>query len=414
MIKRISLLVMAAVLMTGMVYAGGLSSARGVGMGGAHMGLARGSDAALYNPANIGLSGYRQNGLVLAGFGAEIANNSFTLEDYNNYTGAVLSDEDKSVILGKIPVEGLKISAEVEAGALSLAMGSFVLSLNGFAATEANLGKDALELFLEGNQINDTFSLEGMYSEAIAYASMGLSYGRPIYQSGTRQLAVGLTTKYIRGIAYEKVTEIRGGVTTLITGFEGEGTMIARTAVGGSGYAVDIGAALKLDDNYTAGITISNFLSSMTWNNETQEHYYHFEFDTVLIDNMEDDSIVVSDEYSEDIDDFKSNLPSVMRIGLANTSGKLLWAVDYIQGFKLAAGASSRPRLACGAEYSFISMLPVRAGFATGGGKGSVISGGLGLKLALVYLDFAVSNHSTLNFNASKGLHLAFSAGLKF
>nr|MBN2277682.1 hypothetical protein [candidate division Zixibacteria bacterium] len=413
---KIKIMIIGLLLMaiSGSVHAVGLSSARAVAMGGAHMGLARGSDAALYNPANIGLAGYRQNGLVLAGVGAEIVNNSFTLADYNDYTGAILTEDDKSVILGKIPSEGLVISAEAEAGAMSLAMGSMVLSINGFAATEANLGKDALELFLMGNQVNDTFSLEGMYSEAIAYASAGLSFGQSIYKSGTRQLSLGATVKYIRGLAYEKVIELRGGVVTLATGFEGEGTMIARTAVGGTGYAVDIGAALRLNDSYTAGITFSNFISNITWNNETQEHYYHFEFDTLTIDNMEDDSIVVSDDYSEDIDDFKSTLPSVMRIGLANTSGKLLWAIDYIQGFKLAAGASSKPRLAGGIEYHLIGFLPLRAGYATGGGKGSVVSGGLGLNLPLFYLDLAVSNHSSFDFEASKGLHLAASVGLRF
>ncbi|MEW6015795.1 MAG: hypothetical protein AB1690_10775, partial [Candidatus Zixiibacteriota bacterium] len=149
----------------------GLSSARAMAMGGAFTGLAKGVYAPLYNPANIGLSEYRQFGLEIAGVGAEISNNSFTLDDYNNYTGAILTDEDKSIILGKIPDEGLKIKADIEASALSLSLGRFVVSINGFAATETNLGKDALELFLQGNGLNDTFSLDGMFSEAVAYAS---------------------------------------------------------------------------------------------------------------------------------------------------------------------------------------------------------------------------------------------------
>jgi hypothetical protein len=407
-------LLIALTLIPALVYPIGLSSARAVGMGGAYTGLAKGVYAPLYNPANLGLSGYRQFGIELAGAGAEISNNSFSLDDYNQYTGAILTDDDKSTILGKIPTEGLKISADIEASAMNISVGPLVFSLNGVAATEVNLGKDALELFLNGNGLSDTFSLNGMYSEAIAYASAGISYGKSIYKSGTRQLAIGATYKYLRGFGYERVTELRGGVITLETGFQGEGTMIAQTATGGTGYAVDIGAALKLSDNYTAGITIKNFLSNMTWNKETEEHGYHFQFDTLTLDNMDNDSLVVSDDYSINIPSFQSKLPSVMKVGLANTSGKLLWAIDWEQGFKLAPGASSKPRISIGAEYRLIGLLPLRAGYSIGGGKGTVVSGGTGLDFSLLYLDIAASNHSGFNFNKSKGLHLAVSAGLKF
>ena len=189
---HIMLLILLA-LMPAAAFPIGLSSARAMAMGGAYIGLAKGVYAPLYNPANIGLSGYRQTGLELAGIGAEISNNSFTLSDYNSYTGAILTDNDKSTILGKIPAQGLKITADIEASVMSLSLGSFVLSLNGSAATEVNLGKDALELFLEGNGLADTFSLDGMYSEAIAFASAGLSYGTTLMRLGSRELAVGGT-----------------------------------------------------------------------------------------------------------------------------------------------------------------------------------------------------------------------------
>ncbi|UCD93736.1 MAG: conjugal transfer protein TraF [Candidatus Zixiibacteriota bacterium] len=394
--------------------AAGLSSARAVAMGGAYIGLAKGVYAPLYNPANIGLSGYKEYGVEIASAGAEIANNSFTLSDYNKYTGAVLTEEDKSVILGKIPSEGLKISAEAEAGALSASLNSLVISINGNAATEVNLGKDALELFLMGNQINDSFSLGGMYSEAIAYISVGLSYGRPVYKFGTRQLAVGGTVKYIKGLAYEKVTELHGGVVTLITGFQGDGTMIAHTAEGGNGYGIDVGAALKLSDSYTAGLTFSNLLSHISWNTCTEEHGYHFEFDAISLEDMDNDSIIVTDDYSIDIPGFGSRLPVVMRTGVAKTDGKILWAVDYIQGFRLAAGSSTKPRIAAGGEYRPFRRTPVRAGLALGGGKRAVFSLGFGFELPVFYMDIALSNNSTLAFNATKGLHLALSTGLKF
>lgn len=412
--KTALLIIVILLLSTVMANAIGLSSARAVAMGGAYSGLAKGVYAPLYNPANIGLAGYRVNGLELAGLGAQITNNSFTLKDYNKYTGAILSESDKSAILGSIPSEGLQFSAEAEVSVMSLAMGPIVLSINGFAATEANIDKDIIELILRGNSLNDSISLNGMFSEAIAYGSVGLSYGRSIYKSGTRQVAVGTTVRYIRGFAYEKVTNISGELVTFSTGFQGEGSMTARTSTGGSGYSLDIGGSFRLNDNYVCGLTFSNLLSSINWNNGTEEHYYHFQFDTLNLANMSNDSIIVTDDYSKEISGFKSTLPVIMRLGMANISGKLTWAVDWIQGFKLAPGSSSKPRLAAGLEYRFIRLLPLRFGYSLGGGKGAGISGGFGLDFKLFYIDLAVSNHSTFNLNATKGLHVAAATGLRF
>ena len=368
----------------------------------------------MFNPANIALSGYGQPGIELAGAGAEIFNNSFSLSDYNNYTGAFLSDDDKSAILGKIPTEGLELSARAQAAALTISMGSFVISTNGVAASEINLSKDVVGLLLEGNQLNDTISLDEMYSEAIAYASIGLSTAKTIYKSGTRQLAIGATYKYIKGIAYEDIVQLTGEASTQMTGFSGSGSVIARTATGGKGYALDVGAALKFSDDYTAGISFSNIFSGITWDKETEEHYYHFQMDTVTVDNMEDDSVFISDDYSEGIPSFKTSIPSVMRIGLANTSGKFLWAVDWEQGFHLGAGVSSKPRLSFGAQYKLIGFLPFRSGYAMGGGRGSTLSFGTGLDLSAFYLDVAATNHGSFTSGSSKGLHLAVSTGLRF
>jgi len=412
-IKTLFILVVILVLASSAI-AGGLSSARAVAMGDAQIGLAKGVYAPLYNPANIALSGYNQTGIELAGFGAEIFNNSFSLSDYNKYTGAVLTTEDKSVILGKIPLEGLELSARVQASALTISLGSFVISTNGVAASDINLSKDAVELLLNGNQLNDTLSLDEMYSEAIAYATVGFSTAKTLYKSGTRQLTVGATYKYIRGFAYEDIVEINGEASTTLSGFGGDGTVIARTATGGTGYAIDAGAALKFSDNYTAGICFSNLFNNITWNKETEEHYYSFHLDTITVDNMDDDSVYVSDDYSESIANFESTIPTTMRIGLADISGKFIWAADWEQGFKLGAGVTSKPKISVGGEYRLINSLPLRAGYSIGGDRGSTLSFGTGLDLSLFYLDMAATNHGGIGSGSSKGLHLAVSTGLLF
>jgi hypothetical protein len=390
-----------------------LPSARSLAMGGAYTSLARGVDAARYNPANLGFASHQQRGVEFIGIGVNISNNAFSLNDYNNYTGAVLSTEDKAEILGKIPEDGLNLAADVEATALAVSYGQFVFQSSGVGEADVNLNKDILELVLEGNTVGQQVEMTGSYSDAVGYVSFGLSYGQPVYTSGTRQLSVGGTVKYLRGLGVEQIVELEGAANTLVTGFTGQGRIIARTAEGGSGYAVDLGAALRLDDSYTAGVRVSNFLSSISWSNNTEEHGYLFEFDTMTVDNMGDD-FVVSDDYSIDIDNFSTSLPSSMNVGFAKTSGQFLWAVDWQQGFRRGAGASTKPRLSVGGEYWLISQLPLRAGVATGGNRYTGFSMGTGFYSAGFHLDLAVVTGTSVTVYSAKGLHFAVSTGLQF
>ena len=178
--------VMAVLLLPTSVAAQGLSSARSVAMGGAHLGLAKGVDAARYNPANLGFADYQQTRLEIAGFGADIVNNTFTLDDYNSYTGSFLTSDDKDDIMSKIPKEGLKVSADIEASALGFSMGPFVVATTGVGAAAVNLNRDIVDLVLNGNTLTDTVHVDGSYSDAVGYATLGLSYGRPVLMLGGR------------------------------------------------------------------------------------------------------------------------------------------------------------------------------------------------------------------------------------
>ncbi|MBU8932372.1 MAG: hypothetical protein KOO62_00045 [candidate division Zixibacteria bacterium] len=390
------------------------SSARSVAMGGAFTSLAAGVDAYRYNPANLGFDGNQRRSLEIVGLGANVSNNSFSLDDYNNYTGAVLTNDDKDYLLDRIPDEGLTISADIEASAVSLSFGSFAFSLSGVGQADVSLGKDIIDLMLNGNTFGDTIDVAGSYSDAVGYVAAGVSYGLPIYTWGSRQLTVGATAKYIRGLGMEEVVEIEGLMATHETGFAGEGHLIARTATGGSGYALDLGAAMQLSDSYTIGVRTKNVLSTISWNSGTEEHGYMFSFDTMTADNMDED-YVVSDDYSNDITGFSTSLPAVMNVGIANTSGKLVWAVDWEQGFRRAAGASKKPRLAAGLEYSgLLSNLPLRTGFATGGSKTTAFSFGAGLNLGGFYIDAAAVTGKSFSASSSNGLNVSVSTGVFF
>jgi hypothetical protein len=392
-------------------HAAGRSSARSVGMGGAYIGLAKGVDAARYNPANLGLSGYRDTRLEIVGVGARLTNNSFTLNDYNTYTGAFLTADDKDYILNQIPDEGLKLDADIEAGAVSFSSGQFAFAVTGVGAADVNLSKDLFELALNGNTFADTIDVTGSYSDGISFVTAGLSYGTPIYSKGTRQLAVGVTAKYIKGLFTEEVVELEGLAATLITGWEGDGRMIARSAEGGSGFAVDLGASLRLNDSYTVGASLMNAVGSISWNDNPKEYGYLFNFDTMTVDNSGDD-YVVSEDYETEIDAFSTRLPRVLTVGLAKTRGSLVWALDWRQGLESKPGVSTKPRIMAGVEWSPIGILPLRLGYGLGGDENAAFSFGSGLHFAMVELDFAVVTGSSLSGYSSKGANLALSLGI--
>lgn len=395
--------------------ANGFSIARSAGMAGAYTGLASGVAAAYYNPANLGLASHRQSELSLAGMGLNVSNNSFTLEDYNKYTGATLSTSDKQDILDKVPVDGLILSADAEVSASGFSQGQFALTFTARGAGEANLGYDLLDVLLNGNTLGDTVSLNGMYGSGWSYLSASFSFGAPVYTLGTRQLALGATFHYLRGLYYGEVTRAEGGAVTLTTGFAGDGAVVLQSAEGGSGYAIDLGASLQLNRNYTVGLSINNFVSSIKWTDNVEERSYYFSFDSVNIDNSGDTSVVVSGDTTIALASVTSHSPSTLTLGIAKTTGKLIWAVDWKQGFKRAPGSSTTPQIALGAEYSLLRFLPLRAGFSTGGSQGSFMAFGSGLKLSFFHLDFAVlTNGGGINSSGSKGLRLAASTGLRF
>ena len=409
---KLASLVVALLVSFSSAIAGDLSSARSLAMAGSMTAMATGVESARFNPANLGLTSSGRMQLEIATLGLNLSNNSFTLDDYNTYTGATLSESDKATILGKIPKEGLNIKADAEASAMSLSLGRFVFSVSGVGAADANLNREIVELMFNGNTFADSVIATGSYADGIAYGQAGLSYGRLLYKLGERELAVGATAKYIRGIGYEEVIKLEALASTQANGFQGSGEMIARTATGGSGYGLDIGTALKFNRHHTIGARLQNLLGSISWNKETQEHGLSYSFDTLTVNNA-NDSVIVSDDYSIDIPAFSSRLPVIMNLGVANTSGKLRWAVDWEQGFKRTAESSTKPRLSIGIEWLQLGMMPLRLGFSSGGGRGEIFSFGSGIDTGPYYFDVAAVTGSSFSVYSAKGLKLALSTGIR-
>jgi len=417
MIELVAGLLLAA-SMTGVAFGWGESNPRAIGMGGAYTALARDLEAPYWNPANLGLSEHRSFTINLFDVGLGLRNNSFSLADYNKYNGKFLTDEDKDDIINSIPADGLTLDVLAEASALNFSVGNFAATYKGYAASNVNFDRDPLELLLYGNAVTREVSLANTFSEGYGIGDAALSYGRAIDSWEGGEFAVGGSAHYLRGIAYQKIIESEGGVVTTDTGFVGSGSMTMRTALGGSGLAFDMGLSVRFDESWYFSAVWQNAYSKLVWNADPEEMYFTFDMQPVTVEAASDstisDSLVTSSDTTYSVDSFSSDLPSMVKLGLARQYRKLTWSLEWSQALATRPGQGINPRMAAGVEYRPLKYLPLRAGMALGGNRGSIYSFGLGLHLGPFNFDLGMANYGTPIPTNTKGAQLAVGMGLYF
>ncbi len=420
------------ILTTGKSFASGESNPRAMAMGNAYNAIASGYDAPDYNPANLGLSSNNEKFTInLFSVGVNIRNNSFSLNDYNNYTGEYLATDDKNTILQKIPNEGIRINALAKATALSFSYNSFAMSFHTIGEAKVYFDKDPLRLLFFGNADNPEFYSENIDGEGLAFADIAISYGRQISFERLKsylkckELSVGATFHFLRGLSYfDVVSAIGPQFATTDTSLLAEGSFIIESALGGTGYAFDLGAAMVLskyrmfDDDIIVSMSLQNLLSTINWSKDTERLLIDFAIDDFNFDTLTDsllsDSLIQSSDTTFAISSFSTSLPIVLKIGTYTSINKIKVAFDWEQGFTSGVSQSTTPRLSLGGEYKPTKYIPLRAGFSAGGGKGSMLSAGFGLHFNPFRFDIAIANNNSISPGASKGLIFAFAMGLWF
>jgi len=429
----IVLSIIAILLMaTGRVFAGGGSNPRAMAMGCAYNALAFGYEAPDYNPANLGLSHNNKKFTIgLFSVGVNLGNNSLSLKDYNEFSGKHLTENDKISILGKIPNTGITFNALAEVNVMSFSYNSFAVSIRAAGEAKANIDKDMIQLLLYGNADNPEFVCETVEGAAMAIADVSVSYGRHlsfdklINVLKCKEMSVGATSRYLKGITYFDVVSADGPrLITTETGLESEGSFIIETAMGGSGFAFDLGAAMIwdkqfiFDDEMVVSVSLQNVFSGINWNKDTERLYKDYSLRDLNYDSMADsllnDSLFVSNDSTIAISSFTKRLPIVLRVGTSCSIKKIKLALDMEQYTSSGISQTTIPRLSFGGEYKLWNFLPLRAGLSMGGGKGSAYSTGLGLHFNPLRFDFAIANNMSLQPGTSKGIISAFAMGFWF
>lgn len=236
---------------------------RALGVAGAYVGAARGHEAVFANPANLGLPGSPRWSLgfpqVTAGatvLGPELMD----LRDYFNYDD--LSDQQRTELLAEIPAGGTALEGDVRAPLVTYQNGGFALGVAyGFLGSHT-VGRDVVDLFLNGYQQGRTdYSVGDTRGSRATYWDFAAAYGR-----GVGPLSVGVTGHYYvgRGLVQTRAFEPTYDLATRDIRVDYVGV----NSHGGKGWGVDVGAALQPVSGLVLSAAVANAVHSMEWSEE--------------------------------------------------------------------------------------------------------------------------------------------------
>jgi len=389
----------------------GQQTARGLGMGAAYTALARGVHAPAWNPANLGLPDNPRFSMTFVSVGAGVWNNSLSKSFYDKYNGKDLNSKDIDDILNHIPDGGLDMDASVSARILSFSLNRFAFSMGAEGGSFLRVDKTLFDLAFRGNETNRSYSLGNTDGSGVGVGVIGLSWGHPIQVSFADAFAVGGTLHFLYGIGYVETDKADLTLNMREYDFDLNGEYEITHALGGSGWGLDLGAALQFGDQWTVSLGVANLLGSIPWPNEVEKEEGYVRGDSLAVWGFDDG--VVDSSWTVSAGEFSTKLPTVLRLGCSYREGSVLVTSDYWQGFSDGAMTRTRPRIAVGAEWSAVKWLPLRTGMVLGGRMGFGTSLGFGLRPGGFVFDVGMLSRGFAFPGSSKGYVFGLEFGME-
>jgi hypothetical protein len=394
------------------------SNARSLGMSDSYICLAVGSEAAFFNPANLSFPMRYSTTIHLFGVGGSVANNSLNIKDYFEYTGATLSTADKESFLAKITDENLFINGSASAHAFGFSYKNFALTTQLNAQLYGSISKTAWDLALNGNELNRQYNFVPTEGEAMTFGQIVVSYGLtlPIKNTFIQHAGVGASLKYLNGTSYFDITESIINTTTSMTSADAFGTISARNATGGHGYAVDVGTIMTIKKS-RVGIVLKNISSTCLWDTGTKLKKYSFQLEEtnaekIFTGDLTADSLFSTTDTTSALSSFSTQLLTEIHIGYLYPFKKILIAAEVAHQLN-ANVVVQTPKYSVGLEYRPISNIHIRTGAQLRKNWGYSTSLGFGLLFGIVRWDVAVKLYDAILPQNSKGLSFATSLLLR-
>ncbi len=413
--KKLQVLLLVSLLLVilGNINVNAQMNARALGLGGAYTALARGVDAPLWNPANLGLSDNPKFSMTIIGAQAGAWNNSISLGMYNKYNGEYLTDSDIENILNSIPDNGFRSNTEVFINTFSFSIRQFALTIGVRGGGYVNAAKNIFKIPLTGTEINKVYNLSDTDGSSLAAAMVGVSWGEPIEVDFAEEFTVGGTLNFYFAGASANADTTEFIIDSKPYGMDLQGLYALTYAYNGSlGFGINLGSTARLNEKWTVSLSLINILGTIPFkkNVKTEKGTYVLDSLNVLTDFDED---AQDTSWTVDASSFSSRFPAVLHAGCSYREGDVIMTADYLQTFSKGIYGSTNPQLSVGTEWQGVTWLPLRMGVILGGYVGFGSSFGFGIRPGGFVLDIGYMSRGFLIApQNSKGIIVSMDIGI--
>jgi hypothetical protein len=380
---------------------------------GAHSLQARGVDGSAWNPAVLAWD--QRYELRFFSVNASARNNSFSIADYNRWNGGTWSESDKQEIISRIPESSLEGRCNAWACGPGFSLHRWAFSLENRAAGFLRAPREFARLVLNGNDPRESFDLGGAEGEGIAWSELRVSHARLVGRlpigRGAGAVALGGSIRILRGWEYGAITDAAGGLSTSMDGISGDVSVAGRSAQGGSGFGLDLGAATRVT-GWDFGLALRNLFTTIRWTDHARRDLHTATADNLELDSLDRADLVRTESRSEAIAPFRTGIPTELTLAAGRgLGGRAYVEADLDRGFAEGAGVSDRTRLDLGLRWPIMRAVQPRMGLSFGGADGTVCSAGLGLRWWKMRLDLTAASSGGLSSSA-KGVSGGCSFGV--
>ncbi len=308
------------------------------------------SEFSLYNlnqsvgQANKLNPAFHSNQEVILGFPAlssmhfQMNTGAFSFDNIfsENTNGAYDVDWDK--LSGNLKDQNyFSFNADVQLFALALNFkkNHFSFAINEKASAVFSITDDIANLLIYGNGdakiLGEKISFNNMVSNQMAYHEIALGYAREI----SDKLTVGLTMKYLAGIGFAKVKGLNGyaltsndsvyfehnGFSVLSADgfdFEGDKSYFNSFSSNSKGFALDLGAQYKINDEMKISAAITD-LGSIKWKGNTKEYQFdpvNYSFSGFEIEKLINNNASSDETFNNETDSLETLMDPIELAGL--------------------------------------------------------------------------------------------------
>ncbi|MDB4951755.1 MAG: hypothetical protein JWM27_4404 [Gemmatimonadetes bacterium] len=363
-------------------------SPRGLGMGGADLGLARGAQALFANPANLGLHGNTYWSVAVPQFAAGADFGGLGLGDLKSLMHTRrLTDADRARIMGLIPESGVSSTVDIRVPMLVIQNRRFALGVAYGSVVKQAVGRDIFDLMINGYQDGRTdYSVGNTAGSRASYVDVAAAFGHKL-----GPVSLGVTGHWLHGrtLVQSRLFEPRYDLEK--NDIQAEYREVL--AHGGSGYSVDVGAAAEPAKGLVLSAAVANLSSRLTWTQDLDTKSLILDRNSFRASDFQqiwtrlDQSEQRVDPGAVPVTVYETArglydgafLPATLRAGASYTRGATALAASY-QG-ALTTGRLSgqwRRQLGVGAERK-VAFTTLRAGFASDLGSARMLTGGITL-----------------------------------